>query len=67
MVELVTCMNDEDPSKYEGNRVLTNFVLLLVFGGVSQTLNGSNMSPQFDLAKFQPHPRFYDFTCFLQE
>ena len=42
MVVLVTCNNDEDPSKNECTRVLTTFLLLYVYGDVSRRSRAAN-------------------------
>ena len=42
MVGLIICKNEEDPSKNEGNRVVTKFLPLQVYGDFSRRPRAAN-------------------------
>ena len=42
MVVLVTCKNEEDPSKNEGSRVVTTFLPILVYGDFFKSSGAAN-------------------------
>ena len=59
---LAACKNEEDPIKNEGARVVTT--LFINF----PTLKGRLLRSQWwNLRKIQTHPRFYGWSCNLQE
>ena len=61
MVGLVTCKNEEDPSKNEGTRVVTTF--LPVYGDVSRRSRAANSTVQGLICpNFKPTR---DYMCFL--
>ena len=54
MVVLVTCKNDEDPSKNKGTRVLTTFLPLLAHGEFSRHSRADNSTvPGWSLLNFK--------------
>ena len=55
MVRLVTCKNEEDPSKNQGTRVVTTFLPLYVYGDFPRLLRAANSEvPGQILPNFEP-------------
>ena len=68
MVGLVTCKNEEDPSKSKGHQSGHNISPIISLWGFFLTLKASlPLSLLKDLAEFQTHPRFYGCPFNLQE
>ena len=62
MIVLVTCKNEEDPTKNEGARVVTT--LFIDFSDAQEQLTPKSV---MEYAKIQTHPSFYGRAYYLQE